>query len=75
MVLDRGSRVVLAEIKSGATVFGDLFAPLRRVGGLVGKQESAAAVVLRLVYGGDEASRREGVEVVPWSAVTDVPWD
>lgn len=75
LVVDLGARVGLTEVKAGATVSGEQLAPLLRVGALVSAADPATEVVLRLVHGGGEAFRREGVDVVPWSAVDSVSWN
>jgi predicted AAA+ superfamily ATPase len=75
LVVDCGARVTLVETKSGATVATDFLAPLRRVGALAAAADPSFDVTRRLVYGGTEALVREGVDIVPWSAVASARWD
>jgi len=63
LVIEDGSRLVPAEIKSGRTVASDFFDGLRRWGNLSGAKEGV------LVYGGDEFYEREEYRVVPWNRV------
>lgn len=69
LVVDDGARLLLVEVKSGATVASDWFGPLRR-----GLEETRAEhpgrdVRAAIVYGGDEAQRRHGIDVIPWHQV------
>ena len=65
IVLEEGSRLVPAEIKSGRTVASDFFDGLRRWGGLSGVKKGV------LIYGGEESYDREEFHVVPWNGVYD----
>jgi hypothetical protein len=53
------------EIKSGATLVGEWLRGLHRWQRLVGER----ALTPRLIYGGEAAYQREGVDVIPWQAV------
>lgn len=64
----------LVEAKSGATLAGDWFGPLRRLARLAARAEPDRPLARRLVYGGEEAARREGTECLPWHAVADAGW-
>lgn len=65
LVLEQPDRILAVEVKSGRTVAGDQLRALHQLGPLVEK----AGLQMRgvLVYGGDEARRTRGVELVPWS--------
>ncbi len=66
--------LALVEAKSGATVAGDMLRPLHRlVEGLRASGEHRA-LDLRLVCGGAERHRREGVAVTPWSDIQALDW-
>jgi len=68
VLAESGGRLHPVEIKSGATLADDWFRSLERWMALAGK----AAASPRLVYGGDEAWKRGGVEIVPWRSVSAV---
>lgn len=74
LVVDTGPSVLLVEAKSGATVTSDFFGPLQRLARLVGVADETTSIGLRLVYGGESAQRRSGVEVVPWGGLDAVGW-
>jgi len=63
LLIDRGISLQPIEIKSGATLTRDLLRGLhqwRRIAGDTGAQPL-------LVYAGDTALQREGIDVIPWS--------
>lgn len=64
------------EMKSAATVASDFFRNLLALKNRLDKRGAVPGqeLRLRLVYGGETAQRREGVDVVPWHAVQDVSW-
>jgi predicted AAA+ superfamily ATPase len=72
LLVDRGFDLRGVECKSGATVSSDALE------GLVGLESALGAVkpVGRgvLVYGGRDRQRRSGVDVVPWSEVSELDW-
>ncbi len=74
LVVERDGQVDLVEVKSGATVAGDWFGPLQRLGRLATGVEADRDLALRLVYGGEEGARRQGTECIPWHAVADAGW-
>lgn len=75
LVLGTGSRVILGEVKAGATVNQDFFRNLRRLDALLHEEAGHQEIVLRLIYGGDHHQNRHGVDVVPWRQITDLDWE
>ena len=72
LVIDQGTRLILAEAKAGSTVTPRFFGGMRRLGG---ELESAGfAVERRLVYGGGPRQSRGGVDVVPWDRLLELSW-
>lgn len=70
--VDRG--VIGVEVKSGATVASDFFGALGAFGRRLDQREEVGGIVLRLVYGGDSAQIRQGVDVVPWREIQERSW-
>ena len=65
LVVEQGTRITAAEIKSASTLTADFLDPLlsfRAELAEVGGPEAA----LVLVHGGEQASVRRGVKIVPW---------
>lgn len=62
LVLEEGTQLFPAEIKSGRTVSDDFFVGLRRWGKYAGKRSGAPA----LIHGGDESYMRAGTHVISW---------
>ena len=72
LVVEQGTRLVLAEAKAGSTITPRFFGGIGR---LAGELEGAGlAVAKRLVYGGDQRQSRGGTEVVPWRRLLEVDW-
>ncbi|MBN1336398.1 MAG: ATP-binding protein [Deltaproteobacteria bacterium] len=67
LLVDDGVRRTLVEVKAGRTVSGDAFRPLHRWQSLLGDEAERGTWRRILVHGGEEASTREGIEVVPWA--------
>jgi hypothetical protein len=65
VLIDEGETLRPVEIKSGATLNADFFAGLHRWRAIAGRRAGPAT----LVYGGEAATTREGVRVVPWRKV------
>ena len=65
VVVDEGQQATAIEIKSGRAVADGFFEGLRHWRRLPGRGGSPCAVV----YGGDEASERDGIVVYPWRAL------
>jgi predicted AAA+ superfamily ATPase len=61
-------RLQAVEIKSGATFVGDWLKGIARWQRLAGK----LALPPWLIYGGDEAYRREGVAAIPWRGIDEM---
>lgn len=66
LVLEQGTRIITAEIKSAATVAGDFLDPLVSFRAMLAGS-SAADVEGALVDGGEQGYRRRGVQIVPWN--------
>jgi hypothetical protein len=66
LVVERGTRITAAEIKSASTLTGDFLEPLRSFRALLAERSGPDAD-LALVHGGEQASLRRGVRIVPWS--------
>ncbi len=63
LVIERGHALAGIEIKSGSRVASDAAVTLRKWQRYAGGLET----YLGIVYGGNEAYRRDGVSVMPWS--------
>ena len=72
IVVDDGAIIWLVEAKSGATVASDWFANLGRAVEQTRAARPNVEVRGVIVYGGDEATSRHGVDVVPWHAVSSL---
>lgn len=68
VVVENGETLLPIEIKSGGTVVSDYFSGLDRWSKMTGD----AATKARLVYGGDHASLRGKVEVIPWRDIDKI---
>jgi hypothetical protein len=74
VVVETGTTLLAAEIKAGRTIAADFFASLEELQSLLAVSRQPRNVRARLVYGGDAAQKRTGVDIVPWSSVADVAW-
>lgn len=74
VIVDAGTRLLGVEVKSAATLAGDFFRGLETFGRHLADRREAGEASLRLVYGGDQAQRRGGVEVVPWEGLHTRDW-
>ncbi|MCE2398790.1 MAG: ATP-binding protein [Gemmatimonadetes bacterium] len=72
LVADRGSALILAEAKSGATITPRFFGGIRRLGREL--EDAGYTVERRLVYGGDRRQSRSGTEVIPWNRLLELAW-
>ena len=74
LIVERGDSLVLTEVKSGATVADDFFAPLARLAETLAPVVGPRRIERRLVYGGDASQRRSGAHVLPWGQIQSVAW-
>jgi predicted AAA+ superfamily ATPase len=65
VLVERGTKLLPVEIKSGATLNADFFSGLARWRAFAGPKAGPAS----LVYGGDAALERSGARVVPWRQI------
>ncbi|MCX7108797.1 MAG: ATP-binding protein [Proteobacteria bacterium] len=65
LLSEQGGKLQAVEIKSGATLAPDWFSALRKWQAFAGGE----ALPPRLVYGGEAAYQREGVEVMGWKSL------
>jgi hypothetical protein len=65
LLSEQGGTLQAVEIKSGATLASDWFLGLRRWQAFVGEESFPPL----LIYGGDAAYQREGVEVAGWRSL------
>jgi hypothetical protein len=75
LVVEAGTRLILGEVKAGATVVPDYFKGLIRLGDLLAKADEHRAVESRVVYGGAGRQTWRGIDVVPWYEVAEIDWD
>lgn len=69
LMLERDGEAAAVEIKSGITVASDAFSALRKWHRYANERGGFRALHLGLVYGGEARFVREGVDVMPWSAL------
>lgn len=69
VVLERAGAIAAVEIKSGLTVASDAFSNLTKWRKYAAGQGVFSAVHPALVYGGQSRFTRDGVDVMPWSAL------
>lgn len=69
VVLERAGAIAAVEIKSGLTVASDAFSNLDKWRKYATGQGGFSAVHPALVYGGQARFTRDGVDVMPWSAL------
>lgn len=74
LVVETGSRVILGEVKAGATVNQDYFKGLRRLHDILEDGTDHREVLSRLIYGGNDRQSRSGTDVVPWDQIADLDW-
>lgn len=74
LIVDRGMRLILAEVKSGSTVTPRFFGGMRRLAEEIESAGAGFAVERRLVYGGEQRQSRSGAEVVPWNRMLELGW-
>ena len=69
VVLERGHDIAAIEIKSGPTVASDAFGALTKWRKYASERGNFGAIHPALVYGGGTRFTRDGVDVMPWSAL------
>jgi hypothetical protein len=74
LVAEAGRQVIAVEAKSAGTVASEFVEHLQALGPRLEASGAMQEVFLRLVYGGDRRETRNGVEVIPWSAIQDAEW-
>jgi len=74
LLVEEGDRLIATEAKSGATLAGDFFTGLRRLGEQVAENRPHLAYEARLVYGGGESQRRSGATALPWDEIQGFDW-
>ncbi len=74
LVLDEAERLILTEVKSGATVASDWLVPLVRLRERLQASGESRSIELRLVHGGDASHERQGVGLIPWWQIHEHPW-
>ncbi len=73
LIVDRGTRLVLAEAKSGATVVPRFLLGMRTLGEAL--EREGRSVDRRLIYGGDLLHRRGGADILPWNRMLEKTWN
>jgi uncharacterized protein len=74
VIVEDGNTVRAVEAKSGSTIASDFLKHLIAFGEEVEQQHPHLGTELRLVHGGAQSGRRNGVELIPWDAVQTVEW-
>ena len=69
VIMERGTEIAAVEIKSGPTVASDAFGNLNKWLKYATERGQFSAVHPALVYGGETRFTRQGVDVMPWSAL------
>ena len=70
LIVDTGSELILAEVKSGRTVTPRFFAGIRRLGRELAS--AGFAIECRVVYGGDRRQSHGDARVVPWHRLQEL---
>lgn len=77
VLIDEGGQLTAAEFKSAATPNTAQYANLLRFRDQMKtrrNEQYSSAPELRMIYGGTEASTRQGVKLVPWTSIADHQW-
>ena len=72
LIVDWGTRLILAEAKSGGTVVPRFFSGMLTLGDTL--EKAGMSVDRRLIYGGDLLHRHGGSDVVPWNRMLEKTW-
>lgn len=75
-LIDEGGQLTGVEIKSAATASAGQYTNLLRFAQQVATPQGIRhpAPTLRLIYGGDQVSTRQGVAIIPWNAIAQHAW-
>ncbi|MFL6196790.1 MAG: ATP-binding protein [Thermoanaerobaculia bacterium] len=74
LVLEKGTELVLVEIKSAQTPSGQSFAAIDRLAEALAGQEAPRVAGRVVVYGGDESQRRSRGEILSWRELDAWDW-
>ncbi len=74
LVSETTPAVILAEVKSGATVASDFTAAVERLAAAVAGGKAKRTVISRVIYGGSMAQSRGVTEIVPWQRIHTIRW-
>ncbi len=69
VIIERGNELAAIEIKSGITVASDAFSNLNKWRKYAKERGNFSAIYPAMVYGGDTAFVRDGVDIKPWHAL------
>lgn len=75
LVLESSSRIVLVEVKSGATVARDFTEALDRLADRLGRLGESRPIDRRLVFGGAEAPPSSTTAFIPWARLQESTWE
>lgn len=73
LIVDRGTRLILAEAKSAGTVAPHFCSGMRTLGEALAK--AGLAVDRRLIYGGDLLRQHNLADVLPWNRMLELTWN
>jgi len=74
VLLQSGTELIACEAKSGATRQPDFLKHLRTFSERIEILSPRPQLDMRLVYGGDRAQRRSGVDCLGWRQVHEMDW-
>ena len=77
VLVDEGGQLTATEVKSAATPRASQYANLLRFRDQLTSRHGGQhphPPELRLIYGGSEASTRQGVQLISWQSIADCPW-
>jgi len=75
LVIASPRRILLVEMKSGATVAQDFTDALDRLASLLDRRGEPRPLELRLVFGGTQAPPSAKTKLIPWSRLHDHDWE
>jgi predicted AAA+ superfamily ATPase len=74
LVLEKGTELVLVEIKSAQTPSGQYFTAFERFAEALGGREAPRIASRAVVYGGEESQKRSRGELLSWRDLDAVDW-